>query len=275
MIQQYINYLRDIRGYSENTAISYEKDLKDFALWAKVSIPGARWSTMTREDIDHYITDLVAAGLKPATTNRRLAAISGLYNFFKRNGHDIENPCKYESRRKRAQTIPNTIPCHDLAKAYEKAYGVTKAMLGILISTGIRIQELLDINWEDINFEDCKIKIHGKGNKERIVHLQPEQLQLLKDVKNNYNVHGTIFKFDQREARRLIFTALENYTDAKQKSPHAIRHTFATKLATNGVNASTLATILGHKDIRTTQQYIDLTQSTTRDAMLNNNILHS
>lgn len=274
MIQKYINYLRNLRGYAENTAVSYEKDLRAFVTWVRGNVPGATWSTLTRDDIDRYIMTLASAGLKPATTNRRLAAISGLYNYMRREGYEVENPCRYESRRKRAKTIPNTIPANDLRAAYDHAVGATKVMLGLLITTGIRIQELLDITWEDIDFEDLSIKITGKGNKQRRVYTQAAQLETLRLLKEQQAVSGRIFTIDQRTARTMIWESLKPYSSARQLSPHAIRHTFATQLATQGVNVTTLAKILGHDRIGTTQQYIDMTQSDTRSVMTNNNIIN-
>lgn len=274
MIQEYMNYLENIKGYSPNTISSYVKDLHNFVEWARFNIAGARWSTITIIDIDKYITDMAKAGMKPATTNRHLSALSGLYRYMKREGLMTENPCHYESRRKIAQTIPNTIPLKDLKIAYENAHGVVKVMLALLISTGIRIQELLDLEWNDINFVDNSLRIHGKGNKERFVYTNSEYLETLRMVYQYQCQKGKIFLMNQREARRMVFDALKPYTKAKQLSPHAIRHSFATHLANEGVNASTIGAILGHQQLDTTQKYIDLTEAPVRTILQNHNILN-
>lgn len=268
MIEKYIDYLRKLKGYSENTCQAYEKDLKDFVQWAKQNISSVRWSTITRDDVDRYITDMVDAGLKPATTNRRLAAISGIYRYFKRQGLEIVNPAQYESRRKRGEHLPNTIPYKELEEAYKHADGDVKVMLGLLATTGIRIQELLDLKYEDIDFEKCAIRVNGKGNKERFVYTLPEQLETLHEVYKANHPTGLIFKLDQRTARRMIWEALKPFSHARQLSPHAIRHTFATHMAEKGVNCSTLQGILGHKHMETTQQYIDIGQTALQQACL-------
>lgn len=273
MIDDFINYLVTLKGYSANTADAYRRDLHDFAAWARANLADARWSSITRTDIDNYIKFLVDSDLKPATTNRRLASISGLYRYFKRQGHDIENPCKYESRRKIADTIPNTIPSVELQAAYNNATGATKIMLGLLATTGMRIQELLDLRYEDIDFEKCSIKVKGKGNKERLLYTSPNYLETLRTVHCN-GATGIIFNVTQRDARRKIWEALKPYSHAPQLSPHAIRHTFATNQAANGTNCSTLAEILGHKDLNTTQKYIDLGQSNIQQACLAYSLLH-
>lgn len=273
MIQNYINYLITLKGYSQNTAEAYGRDLHDFARWARKNTADARWSTITRADIDRYIAALVAEGLKPATTNRRLSAIAGIYRWFKREGHTVNDPCQYESRRKIGERIPNTIPTQELKTAYEHAMGAAKIILGLLATTGIRIQELLNLKWQDIDFEQSAIRVIGKGNKERIVYSTPEALSSLKTMRPYVEPQATIFPITQREARRLTWEALKPYSNAKQLSPHAIRHTFATNMAANGINTATLGHMLGHKHLETTQQYIDLGQMQAQQACLRYTLL--
>lgn len=266
MLQDFIQYLTSIRGYSEKTAEAYRTDLQNFASWAASQVPGAKWSTITRDDIDRYIINLESRGLMPATTNRILSAISSLYNFMRRQGLQVENPCKFESRRKLASTIPNTIPVEDLQEAYANAQGVAKTMLGLLATTGIRIAELLSLRWEDINFLDCTIRVVGKGSKERIVATTYETLRDLEEVAMREQSRGQIFFLSQREARFMIWQALKPYSNAPQLSPHAIRHTMATNLAKHGANVAAIANVLGHRDIRTTQKYIDMAQVSAQRA---------
>lgn len=262
MIKEFISYLSNTRGYSQNTVTAYEKDLKQFVHFIR-QWDGIRWSTITREHIDQYISEMVSKGKSPSTTNRALAAISCLYEFMMRQGYDVEDPCRKESRRKVAQRVPNTIPVNDLKKAYESSYGAVRIMLGILCTTGIRIQEMLDLEYEDINFDESTLKIRGKGNKERVVKTTPKQLKELREVVRLNHATGKIFPITQRDARYMIWEALRPYTTARQLSPHAIRHTFATELAKKGMPTATIAMTLGHSHIETSQQYIDLGQMQT------------
>ena len=260
MLTRFENYLRNIKGYSERTCSEYLKDLKAFALWAKANIQDARWSTLTRSDIDEYITMRAKEGIKPSTTNRELAAISALYRFFIREGLLKNNPARYQSRRKVGFHLPNTIPSEDLQAAYKNSFGVVHVWIGLLSTTGIRISELLGLNWEDIDFKTCALEIKGKGNKERLVYTTPEYLDLMRQAYERHPTEGLIFRYSEREARFMLWEALKPYSRAKQLSPHAIRHSFATSLAKQGVNVATIATILGHKSIETTQKYIDMAQ---------------
>lgn len=264
MLTRFENYLRNIKGYSERTCSEYLKDLKAFARWAKANKQDARWSTLTRSDIDEYITMRAKEGIKPTTTNRELAAISALYRFFIREGLLKTNPARFQSRRKVGFHLPNTIPSEDLQAAYKNSVGVVHVWIGLLSTTGIRISELLGLNWEDIDFKTCALEIRGKGNKERLVYTTPEYLDLMRQAYERNPTEGRIFRYSERDARYMLWEALKPYSRAKQLSPHAIRHSFATSLAKQGVNVATIATILGHKSIETTQKYIDLAQMDCR-----------
>lgn len=274
MINEYINYLGNVRGYSRHTCRAYQQDVVAFVVWMKQQRTDARWSTITRDDVDAYVSERASSGRKASTTNRALASISGIYNYMKRQGYDVVNPCRYESRRKIAESIPNTIATEDLRKAYDHSHGVAKVIIGLLASTGIRLQELLDMTWESINFEECSIQIHGKGQKERVVYTKPEYLETLKIANEQQRRTGRIITMEQREVRWLLWKALRPWCNAKQLSPHAIRHTMATQAAAHGANVTTLAVALGHKSIRTTQKYIDMTANPVRDLFSQNNTLH-
>lgn len=264
MLARFENYLRNIKGYSERTCSEYLKDLKAFARWAKANKQDARWSTLTRSDIDDYISMRAKEGIKPTTTNRELAAISALYRFFIREGLLKTNPARFQSRRKVGFHLPNTIPSEDLQAAYNNSVGVVHVWIGLLSTTGIRISELLGLNWDDIDFKTCALEIKGKGNKERLVYTTPEYLDLMRQAYERHPAEGRIFRYSERDARYMLWEALKPYSRAKQLSPHAIRHSFATSLAKQGVNVATIATILGHKSIETTQKYIDMAQMDCR-----------
>ena len=260
MLTRFYNYLRNIKGYSERTCSEYLKDVRAFAQWAKANVKDARWSTLTRSDIDEYITMRAKEGIKPTTTNRELASISALYRFFIREGLLNKNPARFQSRRKVGYHLPNTIPSEDLKMAYANSVGVVHVWLGLLSTTGIRISELLSLKWEDIDFKTCALEINGKGNKDRLVYTTPEYLELMRQAYERNPTEGRIFRYSEREARHMIWEALKPYSRAKQLSPHAIRHSFATSLAKQGVNVATIATILGHNRIAPTQKYIDMAQ---------------
>lgn len=270
MISEFQTYLVSIKGLSENTATSYGKDLHTFVAFIRENRTNARWSNITRDDLDDYIIYQSKRGLKATTTNRHLSAISSLYDYMKRQGYQVDNPTRYESRRKEAETIVNTIPLEDIKKAISNADGTIKIMLETLLHTGVRLQELLDIRKKDLNAAEKTILIHGKGNKERTVHTTAENMKHLSDYCQQSAAHLPIFKgWTQRGVRESIYEVLRPVSDARQLSPHAIRHTYATLMAQAGTNATTLMKMMGHNSLKTTQKYIDLAQQRTAEAYRN------
>lgn len=259
-IEEYIDFAKNIQGFSENTVKAYQRDLQQFAEWLLENKAEPRWSSVEQEDIDEYIKCRSKQGLSASSTNRILSSISGFYRYQIRMKRTDINPARYESRKKQPERVPNTIPMEDLKKCYKNCKGISKLMIGILATTGIRIQELLDIKWEDIRWQDSAIKIHGKGNKERLVYTSSEILEPLLQQSAYARASNRILYISQRESRGILYHALRPFTKAKQVSPHAIRHTYATTLAQQGVPVTTIAKLLGHESIETTQKYINLTE---------------
>lgn len=260
MIQDFLTYLRALKGYSENTCQAYKKDLEHFSRYMRQKRPGARWSNITREDIDAYVIDMQKEGKKPATTNRHLASIAALYRYFQRQGQEVKNPCKYESRRKIAETIPTTIPTEAIAAAWRTSQGPAKSLLGIIATTGMRISEVLGLRYNDIDWQTGTITVQGKGNKERVVKTTMAVLDIFKQYGQPEQLRCKIFTIGQREARRIIYESLRPFTNCRHLNPHSIRHTYATQLAIQGVDTITIAKTLGHKNITTSQKYVDMTQ---------------
>ena len=137
---------------------------------------------------------------------------------------------------------------------------MTKTMLGLLATTGIRLQEMLNLKWQDIDFENAQLRIMGKGSKERIVQTDAKVLERLAQVRQYARPEMRLFYVSQRHTRYLIYEALKPYSNSRQLSPHAIRHTYATELAKNGESTTTIAKILGHSHLETSQKYINMAE---------------
>lgn len=256
MIQQFQTYLGHIKGLSYNTVKSYGKDLHAFASWVNSTREGARWSTIQQSDIDDYVIMMSKSGHKPATICRHISAISAFYRWAQSRKMCEDNPARYESRPKVERRMPHTLSVEAINKAIERTNGRMRVILCILKNTGARIQETLDIKRSDIDMQHNTIRLHGKGAKERNVYMNEE----LKEAIANCQPKSGIMLFagiSQEDVRYTMYAVLSDM-QAAQKSPHAIRHSYASELARQGANVAQIATLLGHNDIRTTQKYIDM-----------------
>lgn len=262
MIEQFENYLRAIRGLSENTALAYGKDLHSFAKFLNTNNRSARWSQVSQSDIDQYIIMLSETEHKASTICRHISSISAFYRWAISRGLTTENPARYESRPKVESRIPNTLSVDVMNSAIAKAHGQLKLVLCIIKNTGARIQEALDIKTSDIELKYRRIRLHGKGAKERYVYVNDELMEALQNeaVSGRYELFCGI---TQEDVRFGLYDLLRG-VDAKQKSPHAFRHSFASELARQGANVAQIAALMGHNDIRTTQKYIDMNNLSTQ-----------
>ena len=282
MIREFKTYLTSIKGYAENTAVAYEKDLVSFVHYVKSQKPAATWSTLKREDVDAYIIYLSNTDHKPATLCRHIASISALYKYMKRQGYNVEDIAKYESRPKIGKHQPNTIPVEDITLAMAKAQGKVKIMLRILMETGIRVQEMLDIRDKDIDIKMGTIRIHGKGNKERIVYFGTpcrKAIDSYLQERNKIVLTDNRALFGSRNGNRISTDAvhalvkkalLKAGLDATQFSAHKLRHTAATMMLSGGVDVKTVQEVLGHENLNTTQIYTHIENTELKVAALAN-----
>lgn len=255
MIQEYTDYLRKVKGYAENTAMAYGKDLREFSRYAKDIDPNIRWSTVTQGFIQAWQVWMYDQGLTASTIRRRISAIRMMYNYAMAQGMTNSNPARYITSPKKSKRLPRTIETSSISQAIrsERTEPNTRLLLAILYETGMRIQEVLDIQEADIDHERMTIRVHGKGNKERTVAYGSMTDALLKQ---QYTPTGErLFNIDQREARYRVYNAIRPYTTAEKISPHIIRHTTATRWLMGGMTLSNIAALLGHDSVKTTEIY--------------------
>lgn len=264
MIKEFENYLRYVKGYSENTTLAYGKDLRDFAHYMLSTNNGATWRNVDASSVQNYVTWLKANGKESTTIKRHVSAIRSLYKYMRTQGMIIENPAKYTQTPKAAKTLPNTIETSAIVEAIINPVEPLRirTMLSILLETGIRLQEMIDMSIQDIDTYHKSIRIKGKGNKERIVYYN-KYTEALLDVYAK-TVTGRLFPHSQRSIRHDIWTTLRRYTTATQLSPHAIRHTYATSMLENGADIKAIAELMGHDSVKTTERYVHLSHNTIR-----------
>lgn len=260
MITTFANYLIYNRGLSQKTVQTYSDNLHAFAKYAKANCEHKRWSEITKKEIDQYVIFLVEAGMKPASIKQHISTLRTFYKTCMAMGAKIENPARYVSTPKLADPAPKIIEKEAIQKALNSNLNsaVSKAIISIIFETGIRLQELLDLKPEDINPMNHAIMIHGKGNKERTVYYGP--------LTERFFGAWEYGKYTQRDVRHIVFDALKPCSNAPQLSPHALRHTYASELINNGMSIETIAKLLGHTHIQTTEIYAKLSNESARSS---------
>lgn len=249
MITGFITYLKYNKGYSDNTLRAYENDLRDFARFINVNYAGTSWRQVNKKMVDTFVRMLVDAGQKPASIKQHVSSLRTFFKTCYAMGMEIGNPAKYVSTPKLEDNLPKAIPIDDIrATVHDESIDWrARAIITVLTETGIRIQELLDMQPEDVNTESRSIKIHGKGRKERTVYYG--------DGTEKWLEQWPWKDLDQRTVRHLVYDALSQHSYAEQLSPHALRHTYATEMLNNGGRLETLSALLGHQDTKVTERY--------------------
>lgn len=253
MIREYLTYLHTGRGYSANTIAAYEDDLRQFVLYAQGVNDGARWRDVSREMIQHYVACMDADGKSPATIRRHISTLRGLFAYQMQTGLRTDNPAKYVSTPQRGERIPEALPLSSVRQALMQCDKRTRALITLIVTTGLRLREALDVDTRKIDRERRSITVLGKGGFERVVFYTEETEKAIMEFKPNAS--GLIFgSWEQTAARWAVMRAFHG--TGHYGSPHRLRHTFATVCLENGCDLETLRQLLGHRGIAVTQRYL-------------------
>lgn len=257
MITEYITYQAKVRNLAANTLRGYEKDLRAFARWA--SPQGLRWSTIAQADIDTYTSMLHDKGRKPASIRRAISSIRTLLSWAHHQQIIESNVARYCQSPKLSSTLPMPADMKKLA-AYLDSPTITSqaatihAIVALILDTGMRIQECLDVRCQDIDVKQHTIKVHGKGRKERLVYFTERTIKHCARVANK-RAGYLIDESDQKAIRYMMYAECGTH-------PHAIRHTWAMMMLNNGAPIESVSALMGHASVKTTERYAKLVNTT-------------
>ena len=276
-IRQYISYLKDVAGYSENTAVSYEHDLRRLESW--LSAHGMDVTEMTEEDARAFTVSLYEEKLSAATINRILSANRSFFHNLCETGIVRIQPFKSVKRAKQGRRIPVVLTPQEIDMLlnhpwddYTSLMEVT--MFNMFYSTGCRLSELNNMKIDDISIEGRRALVTGKGNKQRYVFLTdkavqmleqylPERSRVIAQAKTEDDGTLLINKKGKKLPLSTIHIIFDRYRDelglTKNFTPHVFRHTFATHLLDNDADIRIVQELLGHESIGTTQIYTHVT----------------
>lgn len=273
MIESFLKYIEFEKRYSSHTIISYRNDLIQFSDFTKAKFE----STIEEANyaiIRSWIIELAENNISPRSINRKIASLRSFYKFLRKFGHITQDPTLKIKAPKIKKRLPVFVEEESLHKLldnfhYEENFqGIRdKLILELLYGTGIRLSELIELKDTDINNFDRTIKVLGKGNKERIIPMNKNLLYVIdtyretkkKDMGRNTCEYLIVTDSGDKVYPMFIYRIVKKYlnqvTTVEKKSPHVLRHSFATHLLNKGADLNAIKDLLGHSSLAATQVY--------------------
>ena len=275
-IDNYINYISTIRNYSDYTEKNYQLDLDNYEDYIKKH--RLNFKTINYDNIIKYNKYLKEElKLSASSLSRNLSTLRSFYNYLLSENIITSNPFNLISSPKKASKLPNYMKYSEFEEMInscdETALGIrNRCLLEVLLSTGARIGELINIELDDIDLSNKEIKVLGKGNKERIVYLNNHAVESIKNYLNNSRSEllgnkksNKLFinhiggNLTTRGVRTILDNIITKSSLSIKVTPHMFRHTFATMLLNEGCDLKSVQELLGHVNMSTTQIYTHVT----------------
>lgn len=274
-VEDYLLFLKTEKKLGDNTINSYMLDLEDFFKTFNGSI-----ESCTKKDILAYISTI--NGLEVSTVNRHISSLKSFFNYLVDESIIKVSPMEEVSSLKKAKKLPKYLSISEVNKLLNIPLNSefdyrNKAMLELMYATGLRVSELVSIEYSNIDFENSIIRINGKGKKERIIPLGEVASYYLKVYLNDYrskllkrNTYNQVFlnnhgKPITRQGFNYILENIRELTGIeKEITPHVLRHSFATHLLEGGADIRSIQEMLGHENISTTNIYTEVVNDVLR-----------
>ena len=282
MIDRFIRYIQAEKRYSEHTLKAYGRDLEQFSSFLAEKYEIEDLLSVNSEMIRSYIIDLKDNNLKNRSINRKISVLRSFYNYCLREKQIAVTPLLGVKSMKQPKELAKFVPEHDIKKMTfeqndEFLVRRDEIVFEILYQTGMRQSELRSIKDMDIDSNAKTIKVHGKRNKDRIIPIGVELLMMIDryimlrnaqfpDRNNLFLIvdnHGN--ETTSRFIYSLVHNILKDITTIEQKSPHVLRHTFATHLLNRGADIRAIQKMLGHSSLSSTQIYTHNTIDKLKD----------
>ena len=271
-LESFLNFLRYEKRYSQHTIISYQNDLEQFAAYIDKTFETQQASEVSHFYIRSWMAQLSDNGIQPRSINRKLSALKSFYKFLMKRGEAEKNPTLKIVSPKTSKRLPAYVEqdkMENLFAGIEFAADFAgmrdRIMLELLYSTGMRRAELMNLRQADIDFGHRYLKVLGKGNKERLIpfdrKLQDNLQAYLKEAGHLYPHCEWLLINDKGEkmSPEAIYRTVKKYlsmvTTLDKRSPHVLRHSFATHLSNNGADLNAIKELLGHSSLAATQVY--------------------
>jgi tyrosine recombinase XerC len=274
-ISKYLEYCEMERNYSSHTIVSYRLALAQFFDFLAAEFPEQPdLEDIATNDIRPFLGWLSNAGHNRATIRLKISAVKAFFKFCYKKRFIIKNPASLIPIPKAEKRLPSFMLQNEITMMFDKLDKSDPvqirnwALIELLYSSGLRINEALQLNFNDINFSHKTVRVMGKGKKERIVPVGEKALLALSEylvcrsgISRNEKREKALFlsinglRMNPVAAYRIVHKALGEVTESKKKSPHVLRHSFATHMLDEGADIQSVSELLGHATLSTTQIY--------------------
>lgn len=266
----FIEYLKFEKRFSNHTLVAYANDLKQFVSYLNDTYDIANILEVGHVVIRSWIVALMEKKISPRSVNRKITTLKTFYKFLMRQGVVVENPMLKIQSPKTSKRLPVFVEKGMMDSLFDNIeFGDdfegrrNKLIMELFYATGIRLSELINIQQKDVDVNLCQLKVLGKRNKERILPFsnimkgQIEQYLQLKPKSDTEflfvtNKGGKLY---DKLVYRMVNSYLDKVTTIDKKSPHVLRHTFATHMLNNGADLNAIKELLGHASLSATQVY--------------------
>jgi len=275
LIDSFLNYLQFEKRSSEHTVVSYRNDLEQFWNYVQQAFPNTDWKEVDSIMIRTWVVTLMEEKITPRSINRKMSALKSFYKYQMKMGMLKTNPMLQVHTPKTIQRLPHFVEEIDMEKLFsgdlfeDNFEGWrNRTILELFYATGMRLSELRMLTFSDIDLYNNQVKVLGKRNKERVIpfgrtfqtvftqYIDLYNKNFGSTLQNNFvfvNVKGKLL------APKNIYSIVRKYLDMittiEKRTPHVIRHTFATHLLNRGADLNTIKELLGHSSLAATQVY--------------------
>ncbi|MEP6713495.1 MAG: tyrosine-type recombinase/integrase [Ferruginibacter sp.] len=283
-LQPFLDYLNYQKRYSRHTIISYENDINSLLNFIALQYGEIRLEDIKSTFIRTWLASLKEAGISSKTINRKISSLKSFFKFQLRQQSIVVSPMASIISPKMGKRLPQFVEKKDISTLFthiefaDDRNGKTeKLLLQLLYNTGIRKSELINLQEQHIDAASCTIKVLGKGNKERIIPVSKDFTNELRDYiadkKTISPIAAAGFLFVNKKGKKLdpkyVYNVALKYlslvTTIDKKSPHILRHSFATHLTNNGADLNAVKELLGHSSLAATQVYTHNTIEKLKD----------
>lgn len=269
-VDEFLQYLSFEKRFSRHTVTAYRTDLTQFYIFLGDSVSSV--SDIRSRHIREWIISLSDNGTTPRSIRRKVACLNSYFRWTIRNNHVSANPCKLITLPKTSKTLPefaeekklnNVLDVYPFEDDFEGTRN--RLIIEVFYSTGIRLSELIGLGIKDVDLKERYIRVIGKRNKERLIPITSriaEMIQNYLTFRNEINpacknifVNKSGKPLYPKLVYRLIHQFLTVASTLTRKSPHILRHTFATHMLNNGADINAIKELLGHSSLAATQVY--------------------